>query len=400
MAPPSLAEHVNTPIATSELERRWAAVRAAMAEAGLDVLVMQNNSDTVGGYVKYFTDLPASAYPTAVVFPREDLMSVAMHGPLNGERELPSEGDGVMRGVGRVFTTAAFPSAAYTRRYDSGSLLSALRPFAKGSIGLLGTAQMSLALGEHLRDELPEASFSEASELVDPIKAIKSPVEQELILRCAAVQDAAMETAFAAVEPGRRDSDVIAAVKRHCEELGAEAGVYMCGSAPVGVPGPILPPHLQHRMIADGDVVSILIECNGPGGMYTELGRACVLGKVPAPLVDELEFALEAQRYCVGLLQPGAAPSEVWDAYNTYMRENGRPEENRIHCHGQGYDLVERPLIRHDETLDLAVGMNFACHPSYVKDGAFNWICDNWMIGPDGPGERIHNFPQKIVELG
>ena len=82
------------------------------------------------------------------------------------------------------------------------------------------------------------------------------------------------------------------------------------------------------------------------------------------------------------------------------MREHGRPEERRIHCHGQGYDLVERPFVRFDETMTIEADMNFACHPTYVKDGMFVWICDNYLIGPEGPGQRLHAFPEVIVERG
>src|ERR1700751_17125 len=56
---PELSERLNTPISTAELERRWSLVRAAMEREGIDVLLMQNNNDHMGGYVKYFTDLPA-----------------------------------------------------------------------------------------------------------------------------------------------------------------------------------------------------------------------------------------------------------------------------------------------------------------------------------------------------
>ena len=55
-----LSERLVTPISTAELERRWAAVRAAMEAEGIDVLLMQNNNDFMGGNVKYFTDLPAT----------------------------------------------------------------------------------------------------------------------------------------------------------------------------------------------------------------------------------------------------------------------------------------------------------------------------------------------------
>ena len=83
-----LSERLQTPISTAELERRWAAVRAAMERDKIDVLLMQNNSDQMGGYVKYFTDLPATnGYPLTVVFPRDDLMTLVSQGPFGGVTE-------------------------------------------------------------------------------------------------------------------------------------------------------------------------------------------------------------------------------------------------------------------------------------------------------------------------
>ena len=66
-------ERINTPVSTQELERRWAAIRTAMRSRKVDVLLMQNNNDHMGGYVKYFTDLPATfGYPVTVAFPADD----------------------------------------------------------------------------------------------------------------------------------------------------------------------------------------------------------------------------------------------------------------------------------------------------------------------------------------
>jgi len=82
------------------------------------------------------------------------------------------------------------------------------------------------------------------------------------------------------------------------------------------------------------------------------------------------------------------------------MRKNNRPPESRLYCHGQGYDLVERPLIRTDESLKIAKNMNIVVHPTYIQDGYFNWVCDNYLIGDNGPGDRIHEFPEAIIEVG
>jgi Xaa-Pro aminopeptidase len=392
-----LSERLNAPISTRELERRWAVVREAMADAGLDVLVMQNNSAALGGYVRWFTDVPAYDYPISVAFPREAPMTVVMHGP-PGERKLPPEGDGVFRGVQRVIATASFPSVHYTRTYDAELLARALEPFAHASIGLLGTHQLGYGTGSYLVERYPDALINEASDLVDGIKAIKSEEEQDLIRAAATLQDAVMQTALEAIEPGKRESEITALARHAAQERGSEAGFLLCGAGPIGEPTRIARVHHQNRMLREGDVLSLLIEVDGPGGLYTELGRTCTVGPAPARIKEELEFTLLAQRFTVERLLPGTPCVEVFEAYNEFMREHGRPEEQRVHAHGQGYDLVERPLIRHDETMMIRAGMNFACHPTYMIDGFQSWICDNWLIGPDGPGERLHRFPQKIVE--
>src|SRR5437016_5409836 len=142
-----LSERLQAPISTAELQRRWAAVRAAMEREQIDVLLMQNNNDHMGGYVKYFTDLPATnGYPMTVVFPRDDDMTIVNQGVFGMVKELPHRGDGVRRGVKRWMTTPSYASAHYTASYDPDLAAQALAPYAGGTIGLVGTYQMSVAL--------------------------------------------------------------------------------------------------------------------------------------------------------------------------------------------------------------------------------------------------------------
>jgi hypothetical protein len=71
------AERIRFPMPTSELERRWKLVREAMGSQGIDLLVMQNDNLWLGGYVRYFTDIPAEhAYPVSVLFPLDDEMTI------------------------------------------------------------------------------------------------------------------------------------------------------------------------------------------------------------------------------------------------------------------------------------------------------------------------------------
>ena len=36
--------------------------------------------------------------------------------------------------------------------------------------------------------------------------------------------------------------------------------------------------------------------------------------------------------------------------------------------------------------------MNIVVHPTYMRGGMLSWFCDNYLIGPNGPGERLHHF--------
>jgi Xaa-Pro aminopeptidase len=396
----SLSERLNTPISTAELERRWKLVRDAMAREKIDVLLMQNNNDHMGGYVRWFTDMPATnGYPNTVVFPRDDEMSVVCQGPFGGG-EPTAMGDQTWRGVKRLLTTPSYASAHYTKEYDPELAVKALQPYAKATIGYVGTYQMSYALLDYIKRALPNARFVDATELVDRIKVIKSAEEMELVKRAALMQDGAMRAAFAAVKPGMRDIEVAAVAQHYSLCHGSENGIYLCASMPLGKPTKFANRHLQNRVIREGDQIALLVEDNGPGGMYTELGRSCVVGKVPQQMKDELEFCKASRKLTLDQLKPGTPCKDIWDAFNDFMRQNGRPIEARLYCHGQGYDLVERPLVRQDEPWAIEKDMNIVVHPTYLHAGYLNWLCDNYLIGGNGPGDRLHQFPEEVVEVG
>src|ERR1700750_2560088 len=147
----ALSERLNTPISTAELDRRWRAVRAAMQADKIDVLLMQNNNDHRGGYVRYFTDMPATnGYPNTVVFPRDGEMTVVCQGPFGGG-ETTAQGDTQWRGVKKILTTPSYASAPYTADYDPELAATALESYAKATIGLVGHYQMSVAMADGIR---------------------------------------------------------------------------------------------------------------------------------------------------------------------------------------------------------------------------------------------------------
>ncbi len=392
-------QHVVNPISTAELERRWAAVRAAMEERDIDVLLMQNCNDFHGGYVKWFTDTPAiNGGYSAVIFPRDAPMTAVRHGPPGETKVAPDHP--VHRGFGKILSAPTFAAVDHTKYFAADLVIAELKPRMDKTIALVGTTSMAYAFLDHIKSgHLANANFVDATDMVDEIKAIKSAEEIRFIERAVAMQDAAMETVLAAVKPGMRNFELTALAQYEGQKMGSEQGLFLAGSAPVGTPSIKMGRHMQGREIQRGDQFTILIENNGPGGFYAEIGRTCVLGKAPSELLDEFEFTLEAQKFTLNLMQPGAAPNDIIMAFNDFMRQNGRAEERRLYTHGQGYDLVERPIFTEEENMKLAANMNIVVHPTYVTQPAYSWVCDTYLVTETGVSDCLHKTAQKIFEI-
>jgi len=194
-------------------------------------------------------------------------------------------------------------------------------------------------------------------------------------------------------------NDLTALAQYEGRVRGSVQGIFLGSTAPLGQAARFVNHHFQGRKLKPGEHFSMLIENNGPGGMYTEIARTIVLGKPSNELIDGFESMKEAQAHTLRLLKPGTSPAEVAAKHDDYMRKHNFPPELRLYAHGQGYDLVERPLIRADETMNIEANMAFAVHPTFETPSIFAVICDNYLIEADGPGECLHKTPKQVFEV-
>ena len=149
--------------------------------------------------------------------------------------------------------------------------------------------------------------------------------------------------------------------------MGSEQGfVPHASPSPAGSPGQIVNRHLQGRVLREGDQFSLLVENNGPGGFYCELRPDRRPWESHRPDAGAARLRARGAAVLPGPAQARSGSSDTSGTATTdFMRENGRPEEKRVHFHGQGYDMVERPLIRFDETMPVGANMYFALHPAF-----------------------------------
>jgi Xaa-Pro aminopeptidase len=252
---------------------------------------------------------------------------------------------------------------------------------------------------QRLTETLNGSTLVDATDFVDRIKAIKSAEERSLIRQVAAMQDEVMSRVRQFIRPGLKEFEVAAYAQYEGQRLGSEQGIFLCSSAPRGQAATFRPRSMQGRTLQAGDVYSLLVENNGAGGYYTELSRMFVLGPVPRELLEAHALVLEAQRFALSLLKPGASCKEVHARHNRYLIDHHMSEERRLNIHGMGYDMVERPLIRDDEDMSIEENMAIVCHPGILNERMFVHNTDIYLIETQGPSECLHATPKEIIEI-
>ncbi len=386
----ALSEYFRHAVSEGEMQHRFTLVRRAMANEGIDCLVIHNYDNFLGGYTRYFTDVPVGNYPTTILFHREDDTTFIAHGAPWTE-SIPRD---VQRDIGQALATPLMPTLCYTDPYMPRLVAEQIRARGYKRVGLVAMAQLPASLYCHLRENLPDVELIDATTLVDRIKAIKSPEEIEKLREIVRIHDqigAAVPTMF---RPGRYEFEIVADLKKMAADYGCE-GLNVGLGTSQGVPG-MRQTCARYRRVEPGDNMMCLIELSGPGGYYAELFRVWSLGEPSREMVDAAECAAACQRHIVSMMKPGVRCSELFQANNDFLTAHGYGPEGRMFAHSQGLDMVERPALVADEDFTLEENMFFAVHPVAANETAFGIVCDNFLITKDG-AECLTQTPKTIL---
>jgi Xaa-Pro aminopeptidase len=382
-------------VSSGELERRWRLAREMMQDRKIDFLLMRQDEEYYGGYVRWFSAVaPRHGYPFTVIFPRDDEMTTIASAP-PGQGKPPKW---ALYGVKERLGAPYYPSFHYTNTLDAELAVGVIGKKKGATIGWVGMSSINVPFYDYVTKHLPGATFVDGTDAIDYLKAIKSPEEIEFIKGTAALQDAALDYVKQRIRSGMKDQDIHAEADYISTKLGSTRlqvliSSYHPGEEPMGFMGR----HFMNRVVREGDQLVVLLEGNGPGGYYTEIARVFSLGEPAPEAKDSFACAVEAQKLTVGMLKPGANPKDIWDANNEFLQKNGSGPEGRLYAHGEGYELVERPAIRYDESMKVQAGMNLAVHPVWKNSRVWITLCDNYLVTENGVAPCLHKTPKEII---
>jgi|GEM_PF-633657 len=369
-----------------ELERRWKAVRERMAAKGIDYLVIQSQQRYVGGYFLWFTDIPGTNFNITAVFPLDDDMTIISHGP-----EAPAAPTGppewALRGVKERINVPAFPNVWWEDAWNAEKAVDVIMRKKPKTVGLVGLGNMSAAMYENLVKGLPGVAIVNATDLVDEVRMIKSEEELKLVRDAAYIHEIGYDVAKNVIRPGVTAAEVFEEVRHAQVMAGSEVQQLVIAFGPPGTPPysqVSWDRHYVRRPFKNGDVVNFLIESSAAGGYWYDLRRFLCIGSIPKALQAAYEVAREARNVMADNLKPGLPAAVALDASDEYLKSKGYPPEARVAAHGQGVDLVERPVIRREEPAAIETGMVISLHPNARKDHTVACLADTYVITNSG----------------
>lgn len=357
---------------------RFDRVRAAMAEQGVDALLL-----SVGPELPWLTGYEA--------MPLERLTLLVV--PVDGDATLL-----VPRlEAPRVVERPEFALRAWDETDDPIAVTAELVRGGRLAIGDRTWARFVI----DLQQALPGATWRRASEVLGPLRARKDAAEIEVLRRAGAAVDriAAQLQAGEIDLVGRTEAEVSAELGRRILAEGHHRVNFAIVAAGPNAASPHHEPGA--RVIQEGEVVL----CDFGGTMLGEDGvgycsditRCVWLGEPPAEVADAYAVLLEAQQAAVAAATVGT-PCEEVDATARRIIDAAGWGEHFIHRtgHGIGIEEHEDPYIVAGNATPLAPGHAFSIEPGIYVAGRFGFRLEDIVVatedGPDPLNRADHDL--------
>lgn len=253
-----------------------------------------------------------------------------------------------------------------------------------------------------LLEELPQAVFMDATNLVNWIKVIKSPAEIGVMKQAAQICTKVMETALREIDVGVREKDAAAKVAA-AQVAGTDA---FGGSFPAIAP--LMPSaertstaHLTFdpdRQYQKNDVV--LLELSGVRYQYhVPLSRTLYLGDPPEDLEETAQGVVQGLQETLVFIRPGVTAEEVEERWRKAIAHTGVVKPSRVgYSFGLNYvpDWGEHTIsLRPGDKTILAPGMTLHFMPG-IWLATYGFECSEPVLITENGCEKFIDFPERL----
>jgi Xaa-Pro aminopeptidase len=319
-------------------------LRDAMAEAGLDMLVVFGNA-WQGDYLRYATDYGIQEGQALALVRADGQVTLYLDSPLDADRagiECP--------GIDIVQT-----------RDLAGEVDRALDRFRNQRIG---GAPFRL-LPRRIAARAADLKLDDRTALLDRLLMVKLDSEIAAMRRAAKMADAGYAVFRQAARAGRADYELVAEVEAFYRANGVDHNFQI-----IGVGGPEgrgrAPP--GGKRLKRGDMVTTELTPR-VDGYYAQICRTLVLGEANTEQHRAHALWRESMEAGIAAVRDGATAADIARAENDVFRRHGlgeftTSEYTRVRGHGLGLFVDTKPHLLEDVTTRIDAGMTLIVHPN------------------------------------
>ena len=386
-AAPAGAEPFDLPFTIAEYRERLSRVQEQMVERGLDLMMVHQLENT------YWL----TGYRTIGFYSYMVLFVPAEGDPVHLSRFIEKS---VLQGTTWVPNIETYPD---TEDYlDATIRVMRDRGWETGQIGVDKRSwYLTIADFDSLRERLPGVDWHDTSLMIEDMKLIKSPAEQEYSRKAGKAASEGMRAALDRMEPGVTEDDLMAA---------AYSGLFKMGSEYPGLP-PLINGGVRHTMahaMAEGNRIK------QDDQVYFEVGasikryhaatlRIGCLGNPPKLYHQLFDICRRSLDAALEKMQPGIAAEDVDEAARSVIDDAGYADQFR---HKAGYSIgialppdwseARTMMLRGGEKRLLQPGMIYHLLPAvfeYKKYGV--GVSETVLITEDGH-EVLTNVERRL----
>jgi len=389
-----------TPELTRMRRETGARLRSAMAERGVDALVLLGNSAVVyatgASWPLGDAGLSYVERPVAVVLAHDEWPHLFLPFREGAAHESELPGDHLH---GPVYLEFDEGVSNFARQ------LADLIP--AGSV--IAVDEFTGAMSRAGKSLFPKGAPVDASAIVGAAKVVKTPDELACIRTAVRITDEAMVEVDKRLAPGIRQIDLSASFLRRAFELGATASMLepiwqvMPPTRAEGVwttHGDLALPLLTtERELAEGDVlwtdVSITYH-----GYCSDFGRTWLVGRDPTPRQQaQFDRWQQIMTAVEGVARAGATAGDLGRAA-TAANGGSRPWLPHFYLgHGIGVNAAEMPMIgtdlgqEFDDNFVLQAGMVLVLEPVVWEDGTGGYRSEEVLVITEEGSTRLTDYP-------
>jgi len=256
----------------------------------------------------------------------------------------------------------------------------------------------------NLQPLLPGATWLSATDLLRPLRVIKSQSDIDEMKEAGRITEAAFADTLTSLRLGMTELEIVEEVNYQLRKHGSLGQSFTTSLYNSGPDHPLLfgaRMESWHREL--NPPVSILFDFGGiyQGWCY-DFGRTVFFGEPDEEAQRVYDLVMASQAAGIAALKAGESTTTATDrAARQVIEEAGYGEAFRHRLgHAIGMDVHEPPFLTEGDETPLEEGMLFTIEPSIMQINNYSARVEDIVVARPGGGEKLTNGWQELIVVG